>query len=371
MQNSVTPQTARRIMLTAGAIVVLIVAFLLAERIPRTITIFVIAAFIAFGIQPVIVQLESRRVSRPLAIAIVYAVLLLLLVVGALIVLPATIDQSQVLVQNAPSYLKITQDWMLGIENGLRERFAHSNLPPQILDVQQLASDKVAGFLTASISSIGTLLLDAATALFVAISSLILSFFFLMQHEQISEGFAHIFPPSGRGTARELAAEITHIFGSFIAGQAIVSAITGVAITILLAMVGFKYALILGILSAVAYAIPIVGMLAAHIVGAVIAAPQGVWMIVWVQVILFVVARISDNILVPKIMGESVGVSPIGVMFAVFAGGELFGLPGLILGIPAAALIKVCWRYFVAPVLYGQQLEPVAPLPAPRRKKAE
>jgi predicted PurR-regulated permease PerM len=77
-------------------------------------------------------------------------------------------------------------------------------------------------------------------------------------------------------------------------------------------------------------------------------------MILWVQVIMFGMARISDNILVPKIMGESVGVSPIGVMFAVFAGGELFGIPGLLLGIPAAALIKILWRYFAAPWLHSQ-----------------
>ena len=371
MQNSVTPQTARRIMLTVAGILVVVAALFLAARIPRTITIFLIAAFIAFGVQPVIVQLEARKMHRPLAIALVYVVLFLLLVVGAVLILPATMDQSQVLVQNAPSYLKITQGWVLGLEESFREHFAHTNLPPQLLNVQQLATDKIAGILTASVSSVGTFLIDAATALFIAISALILSFFFLLQDKQIGEGFAAMFPPSKRGTARELAAEITSIFGSFIAGQAIVSAITGVAITILLAVIGFKYALILGLLCAVAYAIPIVGMLAASVIGGIIAAPQGLWMIVWVEVILFVVARVSDNVLVPKIMGDSVGVSPIGVMFAVFAGGELFGLPGLILGIPAAALIKVCWRYFVAPVLYGQQLEPVAPLPKPRRKTAE
>jgi predicted PurR-regulated permease PerM len=69
-------------------------------------------------------------------------------------------------------------------------------------------------------------------------------------------------------------------------------------------------------------------------------------MVIWVNVIVFVVARVSDNLLVPKVMSESVGVSPIVVMFAVFAGGELFGLPGLLLGIPAAALAKVAWRFF-------------------------
>jgi len=77
-------------------------------------------------------------------------------------------------------------------------------------------------------------------------------------------------------------------------------------------------------------------------------------MIVWVEIVTFTIARISDNILVPRIMGESIGVSPIGVMFAVFAGGELFGLPGLILGIPAAALIKLIWGYFIGPWLHAQ-----------------
>ena len=131
-------------MLTIAGILVVVAALFLAARIPRTITIFLIAAFIAFGVQPVIVQLETRRVHRPLAIALVYVVLFLLLAVGAVLILPATMDQSQVLVQNAPSYLKITQGWVLGLEESFREHFAHANLPPQLLNVQQLATDKIA-----------------------------------------------------------------------------------------------------------------------------------------------------------------------------------------------------------------------------------
>jgi predicted PurR-regulated permease PerM len=91
-------------------------------------------------------------------------------------------------------------------------------------------------------------------------------------------------------------------------------------------------------------------------------------MVIYVQVVMFVMARISDNILVPKIMGGTVGVSPIAVMFAVFAGGELFGLPGLILGIPAAAIARLIWRYFLGPWMHGQidavDETPAAPLPA-------
>ena len=125
-----------------------------------------------------------------------------------------------------------------------------------------------------------------------------------------------------------------------------VSAVTGVVITLATAAIGFKYPLIIGLISAIAYAVPVIGMLVAQVIALVLCAPQGAWMILWVQVIMFSMARVSDMVLVPKIMGTSIGVSPIGVMFAVFAGGELFGFPGLILGIPAAALIKILWRYF-------------------------
>ena len=163
-----------------------------------------------------------------------------------------------------------------------------------------------------------------------------------------------MFPPRKRQTARKLAAEVTELFGSYISGQVIVSALTGAVIAIATAIIGFKFSLILGIISAVAYAVPIIGMLIAQLIAIPLCAPQGIWMIVWVQVVMFAMARISDNVLVPKIMGQSVGVSPIGAMFAVFAGGELFGVPGLILGIPAAALIKILWRYFMAPWISAQ-----------------
>jgi predicted PurR-regulated permease PerM len=78
-------------------------------------------------------------------------------------------------------------------------------------------------------------------------------------------------------------------------------------------------------------------------------------MVASVTVEIFLIARLADNLLVPKVMSESVGVSPIGVMFAVFAGGELFGIPGLLLGIPAAALIKVLFKYFVQPYVLRMQ----------------
>ncbi len=354
MQNVVSPRAWRRILIGTAFIVALIVAYIFAEHIPRTLTIFLIAAFIAFGVQPIVLRLERRGVPKPLAITIVFVVLSLLIILGLVIFIPLTVAQLQTLLNNIPAYIATLQSWLSSLEIWMQSHVPGFRAPQKAFDVSTLGTARLQQLATGTITSLGAVLVGTATAFFVAFSAIVLSFFFLLNDTQIADGFTAMFPMSRRETARKLASEITDTFGSYISGQVIVCAITGIVITILSSLIGFKFSLILGIISAIAYAIPVIGMLIAEGIAVVLCAPQGGWMILWVQVIMFGMARISDNVLVPKVMGQSVGVSPIGVMFASFAGGELFGIPGLLLGIPAAALIKILWRYFVAPWLQAQ-----------------
>lgn len=351
MQNALSPRGWRRAFITIAGIIIAIALYLLIERIPRTVSIFLIAAFIAFGVQPVVRALTRRKVPKWLAITIVFVVLTILIVVGLLVIVPLTIAQLQLLAANAPAYVAALEAWAHSAQDWLQTHVPGLQVPSSTFDIGQLGGQSLQTLVTTSLASLGTILIGAATAFFVAFASIVLSFFFLLNDAQIVNAFTSLFPARRRITARKLALEITDTFGSFISGQVLVSAITGIVVTIVTAIFGFKFSLILGIVTAVAYAVPVIGMLIAQAIAIVLCAPQGGWMILWVQVVMFLMARISDNVLVPKIMGESVGVSPIGVMFAVFAGGELFGIPGLLLGIPAAALIKILWRYFVTPWL--------------------
>lgn len=353
MQAAVGSDLWRRVAWIAGGIVVVAIALWFAAHIPKTIGIFLIAAFIAFGVQPIVGRLE-RRMAKPLAVTIVYFGLLVLVTVFLVIVVPLAVSQTQLLIANIPAYATTTQGWLGGVETSLEQHFPTLRLPQYGFNFGKIGATQMSGFVSGALASLGAIAVNTATGLFIAFSAIVLSIFFLLNDTQIAEGFTALFPQQKRQTARKLAAEVTDVFGSYISGQVIVSLITGAVIAIATAFLGFKFSLIIGILSAVAYAIPIIGMLIAELIAIPMSAPQGVWMIVWVQVVMFGMARISDNVLVPKIMGQSVGVSPIGAMFAVFAGGELFGIPGLILGIPAAALIKIVWRYFVAPWITAQ-----------------
>jgi predicted PurR-regulated permease PerM len=362
VQTAVSNALARRIGWIVAAIVVVLLAWWLAVHIPKTIAIFVIAAFIAFGVGPIVSRLE-RRMPKPAAIAIVFVALLVVIALLIVIVVPLTVEQTQTLASNLPGYAATTQDWISGLETSLEQHFPQLNLPTNGINVQKIGTEQVTAVVTGVVSGVGAIAINTATGFFVAFSAVILSIFFLLNDSQIAEGFASMFPPKRRETARNLAAEVTTLFGSYISGQVIVSAITGAVITLVTALFGFKFSLIIGIISAIAYAIPIIGMLIAQIVAIPMSIPQGWGVVIGVQVTMFVMARISDNVLVPKIMGASVGVSPIVAFFAVFAGGELFGIPGLILGIPVAALLKILWRYFVAPWIQSQYREP-QPLPA-------
>lgn len=354
MQAVVDSQNRRRVWLTVAVIVLLALALWFATRIPKTIAIFVIAAFLASAVHPIVGWLEKRRVARIWAITAVYAALIATTIIVLLVVVPMTVEQIQALLLNVPSYLSVAQNWAMGLQNALRAHFPQLNIPEQGFNIQQLGAQRITELLTLTIASLGTLALNLATGLFIAFSALILSFFFLLNHQQLAKGFAGFFPPSKRETARKLSTEAVGVFGGYIAGQVIVSGITGVLIAAITAAFGFKYALLVGIISAIGYAVPIIGMLVAQVFALILAAPQGPVMIVITQAVMFGLARISDNVLVPKIMGGTVGVSPITVMFAVFAGGELFGLPGLILGIPAAAIARLLWRYFLGPWMHGQ-----------------
>ena len=335
----------RRALVTLAVVLCAIAAIALAARIPRTLTVFIIAAFIAFGVTPVVKRLE-RFVARPIAIALVYVGLAAVAVVLALLVVPETLAQVQILALNAPAYLNGIQGSVDGMQTFLRSHFGRTYLPPGYNDLRGLLAERISSGFETTLASVTDILVRTFTAAFIGISALVLSAFFVLRGERVLEGAYELLPQTRRPTARALGIELAAVFGSYVSGQVALCAITGALIYALTLLTGFKFALLLGIIAGLAYAVPFAGMIVAHLVALVLSAPQGTQTVIWVQAIVFLVARVADNLLVPKIMSESVGVSPIVVMFSVFAGGELFGLPGLLLGIPAAALVKVAWRFF-------------------------
>ncbi|MDQ6823604.1 MAG: AI-2E family transporter, partial [Candidatus Eremiobacteraeota bacterium] len=218
MQNAVATVNWRRAVTVLGIAVIVAFVLWLLSHIPRTVTIFVIAAFIASAVHPIVGRMESGRLPRAWAIALVYLILILLVIVCAVVVLPLTFTQTQVLAGNIPGYLHVAQGWLVHFADALRARFPGTALPPQLSNIQEVGTQRVSDLVNATLLSLGALAINVATAFFIGFSALILSFFFLLNHRQLADGFSSAFPPSRRQTARMLATEIVAVFGGFISG---------------------------------------------------------------------------------------------------------------------------------------------------------
>jgi len=349
---------ARRLAAGIAILAVLVGAGFVAVHIPRTISIFLVAAFIAFGAAPLVQRLE-RWMPRGAAIALVYIGLVGAFVLLALVIVPITYAQVIVLVGHTSDYVIASQDGVAHLEAFLRERLGDRVALPTFGQLQAEVGDRVGAMFALTLASVGTILLGTVNALLIGVSALILSVFLLSRGRAVRGGVLSLLPVSRRAKTNALLVEVTSIFGHFVAGQLALCAIVGAAVWAALAPSHFAFSLLVAVVCALGYAVPFFGMIAAQFIAAVLAIPQGTTMVVYVTVAIFIVARIADSVLVPKIMADAVGVSPIGVMFAVFAGGELFGLWGLILGIPAAALVRVLFTYFALPwIVRAQQADP-------------
>ncbi len=364
------PLVVRRIGITALALAVAAAAVVIGLRIPRTLSIFLVAAFISFGASPLVMQLE-RKMPRTAAIAVVYLGLLGALVLLALVIVPITYTQVVALVNHTSDYVGASEDGVAQLEKFVRARLGNRVELPTYGQVQAEVGNRVGSIFSLTLASLATIVVSMLNAFLVGASALILSVFFLARGREVRRGLLGLVPASRRAKTNALLVEVSSIFGHFVAGQLALCAIVGAAVWAALAPAHFAFSLLVAVICAIGYAVPFFGMIVAQLFALALALLQGPTMAVYVTVAVFIIARIADSVLVPKIMADAVGVSPIGVMFAVFAGGELFGMWGLILGIPAAALVRVLFTYFMLPWLVklqlaehgfdGEGLEPVYP----------
>ncbi len=348
-----TPSFARNVVRVVLITIAVVIAIMVLARIPRTLEVFLVATLIAYGMNPLIRRL-SERIPRLAAIAIVYLIFLLLLLVGAIIIIPTIVDQVTNLFSHSADYLAAAQQWMENVQGWLNRRLGGHALPPQLSNIEGAAMARLSDFLQTGLSGLGTLVFAVINYVIIGITAIILSYYFLVNAKSVRESFLGLFPERSQARAKYFVHEVGRVVGGFIGGQIVLSAFSGVFTYVGLALIGSPYALLLGFLTGVLYAIPYLGVFGAILVGVLLGLLQGWKIAVWTAVIIFVVTKVADTVLVPKVMSESVGVSPMAIIFAVFAGGELFGLWGLVLAIPAAALIKVVWLCWVYPWITGK-----------------
>ncbi len=307
----------------------------------------VVAGIMYYLLRPVLRLLEKWGIKR------IWGIILLLLVAGGIITLlvilvfPFLRDQLMNLVQEFPDYYRSFSESVSAFFNHSRfsKYFATFDLEDITTklsgdlgnSIKETATSMIQGFatgITSVLSTVTGVVLHLATVPFIL-------FYLLKDGEKLPDYILKLFPPRVRKEMRTVLSDMDEKVSSYIQGQLIVSFCIGVMVTIGFLIIGMKYAVLLGALAMVTSVVPYLGPIIAITPAVIIAIVTSPVMLIKLAAVWTVVQLVEGKFISPQVMGRSLEIHPITIIFVLLVAGSLFGVPGVILGIPGYAVLKV------------------------------
>jgi predicted PurR-regulated permease PerM len=320
---------------------------------------FAIAAMFAYLFDPLTTRLQRLRLSRGAAVTLVFLILSLILILVLLWLIPYLQRQVVTFIRHLPEWIGWLQT---GAVPWLNAKF---DLQLEMPDAQQLASvlqqhwKEAGGMATAVLARISksgfALVSWSVHVLIVPVA-----FFYLLRDWPLMIARIHeLLPRSVEPVVARLARESDETLGGFLRGQLSVMIVLGVLYAIGLFAIGLDVGPLIGIIAGLISFVPYLGAITGVAMGVIAALVQyHDWMHVIGVLIVFGVGHLIEGyVLVPRLVGEKIGLHPLAVIFAILAGGELFGFLGVLLALPFASIVMVVLRYlherYRASELYG------------------
>jgi predicted PurR-regulated permease PerM len=325
------------------------VGALLLYRLERIVLVLVLALFFAYLIAP-LVDLAERplravgtppRLSRGVAIGIVYVAISGVAWAGTAILLPTVSQQIGDAASRAPGYVQSLRTW----EGGWSRSYQRLRLPPEVrrrID-QSLtdAGDRVVEGVRESLVAGFGVLTDLPWLVLIPV----LSFFLLKDAASFRQSALHVLPKRFRGRGYRLFEELHTTLAAYIRAQLLACLLVGSICGVGFAALGVPYAVLFGVLAGVLEFIPLVGPLLVAVIAGIVAALHTPILAVWSTGFLAIVRVLEDYVIYPRLMGHGIHLHPLAVIVAVLAGVELGGVAGAFLAIPVVAALSVAWRH--------------------------
>jgi len=306
---------------------------------------FVLGGAIAYFLDPVADRLEKAGCTRALAVSIITLVALLVFVIMALLVIPTLIQQTLSLINIAPQLFNDLQGF-------LTERFPQlvdedSTLRKSLIAVGETIRDRGGQVLDTVVGSAASLI--NIIVLFVIVP--VVAFYLLYDWDRMVANIDGMLPRDHAPVIRDLAGQIDDTLASFIRGMGTVCLILGTYYAVALMLVGLQFGLVVGFIAGLITFIPYVGAVVggALAIGLALFQFWGDWMSIGLVAGIFVLGQVAEgNFLTPKLVGNSVGLHPVWLIFALSVFGALFGFVGMLVAVPVAAALGVLARFAIA-----------------------
>jgi predicted PurR-regulated permease PerM len=327
---------------------------------------FLVAALLAYLFDPLINRLQQHKVPRTIAVALVLAGLTLLLVMLLLLLVPMLEHQIVWLVKQFPYYLDVIQlqlpIWAerLGVDPALFNIAALKQLVLENLGKTVAKSGGMAMALFTSVTSSGMAIVAwLANVLLIPV----VLFYLLRDWDVLLARIDEFLPRAYQPLVKQLATESDQVLGGFLRGQLSVMLALALIYSLGLWLAGLKLALLIGVLAGLVSFVPylgfIVGIIAASV--AMLLQSHELMALIPVLIVFGVGQMLESMLLTPWLVGDRIGLHPVAVIFAVMAGGQLFGFVGVLLALPIAAVLAVLLRYVHRRYKSSTLYEPAVP----------
>lgn len=332
MRGLVLTWAARGAGLAIGVGLVLLVAWLAASSL-QVLALAFIAILLAAALEPFIDWMRARTpLSRGPVILLVYLAFFGIVVLFAVLILPAAFGQAEQVMRELPAFLDEVEAW------------ASSVRPAALGQAIGSLTDAARGFVTPETpetEEVVQLGLTLAEALVSIGTVLALVFFWLVGHARLQRYVLAFVPLDRRGGMRDAWNEIEGRLGMWVRGQLILMAAIGVLCGTAYLVLGVPSALLLGLIAAICEAIPLVGPIIGAVPAVLAAATVSPELALIVVAVTAVIQVVENNVLVPVIMRNTIGLSPLIVTLSLLVGAAAGGIVGALLAVPVAAAIEV------------------------------
>lgn len=337
---------AFRLLFWLGLILLVIVALGLVQSILMP---FAVGFAIAYVLAPGVARLERWGVGRSLASLLILVLFLLGLALVLVILVPLIQGQVVQLIGSTPSLVRSLQDQLGKLILLLQEQFPAEDVA-KVRDLFGAKLGEAITWLVGLVQGILTSSLAILNIVSLVVVTPIVTFFLLRDWEKMVALVDSYVPRQSLETVRGQARLVSDTLVGFVHGQALVCLILAVFYGIALTLAGLDSGLALGLLIGVLAIIPFLGAATGFVLAISLAASQyGTWSSILIVGGIFAVGQLLEgNFLTPKLVGDRIHLHPVWIIFALFAGGTVFGFVGVLIAVPAAAVLGVLARFALA-----------------------
>ena len=322
---------------------------------------FVVGAAIAYLLDPLANRLTKRGLNRIVAALLMLGAFVIVFVALVLLIAPVLVDQLSAFISNIPAYVQRLQSLLTDPSHPwLQGLFGSTAGGGQFVGTLMT---KFMDYLTGVLPSLWTKGEAIVSVISLLVITPVVAFYLLCDWNRVVSAFDELIPRRQRDTVRGVAREIDRVLSGYLHGQLLVCGILGAYYAIGLTVAGLSFAVLIGAVSGLLTFIPYVGSVTALVAASGVALAQFYpdWTRILIVVGIVLVGQfLEGNVLVPKLVGESVGLHPLWLIFALLAFSYLFGFVGLLLAVPLAAAAGVLTRfalqrYRASPVYTGKR----------------